>query len=86
MENLTANINSKLVAYGFESFEFVFEATVKLFGHAAILIPYTLIYFLIFPILCFTKIWKYFPGPLTIFYRLMLLSVIDFCISAFLSI
>lgn len=83
---MTANINAKLVAYGFESFEFVFEATVKLFGHAAILIPYTLIYFCLFPILCLTKTWKFFPGPLTVFYRLMLLSVIDFSLSAFLSI
>jgi len=65
---LTANINSKLVAYGFENFEFVFEGTVKLFGNIAILVPYTILYFCLCPIMCLAKIWKKFPSPLGVFY------------------
>jgi len=65
---------------------FVFEGSVKLFGHLVILIPYSILYFCLLPVFCLTKIWKYVPGPLTVFYRLMLLSVIDFSISAFLTI
>lgn len=66
--NESANIEEKLVAYGFESFMFVFEGTVKLFGHLAILIPYSILYFCLLPVFCLTKIWKYVPGPLTVFY------------------